>query len=118
MSDSNREAMGVLRGLHDALREWSFAVRVAEGLKLPEDLDQAVAAALEDRGAEAVRAAVERLASLGVFTRAADSHNGVVEAMRRLSEFADLDESAKRGRCERDPEFRFLRRREDGAGRE
>lgn len=95
MSDSNREAIGVLRGLHDALREWSFAVRVAEGLKLPEDLAQDVAAALEAHGAEAVRAAVERLASLGVFTRAVPSHNGVVEAMNRLSEFADLDESVE-----------------------
>ena len=95
MSDSNHEAMEVLRGLHDALREWSFAVRVAEGLKLPEDLDQYVAAALEARGVAVVRAAVERLAQLGVFTRAVDSHKGVVEAMKRLSEFADLDESVE-----------------------
>ena len=87
--------MGVLRGLSDEMREWSFAVRVAEGLKLPEDLDQAVAAALEARGVAVVRAAVERLASLGVFTRAVDSHKGVVEAMNRLSEFADLDESVE-----------------------
>lgn len=95
MSESHCEVMDVLRGLHDALREWSFAVRVAEGLKLPEDLDRDVTSALEDRGVAAVRAAVERLAPLGVFTRAVDSHKGVVEAMRRLSEFADLDESVE-----------------------
>ena len=95
MSESHCEVMGALRGLSDEMREWSFAVRVAEGLKLPEDLDQDVAAALAARGVAMVRAAAERLAQLGVFTRAVDSHNGVVEAMRRLREFADLDESVE-----------------------
>lgn len=98
MSNSNREVMEALEDLGATMREWAYAVRVCEGLELPEEYDQYITAALADRGVAVVRTVVERLARLGAFERNESLHREVVEAMKRLSEFADLrDNESEKG---------------------
>ena len=98
MSNSNREVMEALKDLGATMREWAYAVRVSEALELPEEYDQYITAALADHGVAVVRTAVERLARLGAFERNESLHREAVEAMKRLSEFADLrDNESEKG---------------------
>lgn len=91
MVNPNHEVMEALRTLAAEMREWSYAVRVAEALKLPEEYDQSVTAGLAAHGVAVVRKAAERLTPLGLFESNEGLRDDLVEAMKRLSEFADLD---------------------------
>lgn len=90
MVNPNREVMEALRTLAAEMREWSYGVRVAEALKLPEEYDQGITARLAAHGVAVVRSAVARLTPLGVFESNEGCDDAVVTAMKRLSEFADL----------------------------
>ena len=90
MVNPNHEVMEALRTLAAEMREWSYGVRVAEALKLPEEYDQGITERLAAHGVAVVRSAVERLTPLGVFESNEGRDDAVVTAMKRLSEFADL----------------------------
>lgn len=91
MSNPNHEVMEALRDLAAEMREWSYGVMVAEALKLPEEYDQSITAGLASHGITVVRKAAERLTPLGLFESNEGRRDDITEAMKRLSEFADLD---------------------------
>lgn len=90
MTNPNHEVMEALKDLADEMSKWSYGVRVAKALKLPEEYDEGVTAGLAAHGIAVVRSAVERLTPLGIFESNEGRRDDVVEAMKRLSEFADL----------------------------
>lgn len=98
MTNPNDAVVEALRDLADGMSEWAYAVMVSEALELPEEYDQYITAALADHGVAVVRTVVERLARLGAFERNESLHREAVEAMKRLSEFADLrDNESEKG---------------------